>query len=427
MLLGGTPGEEKPPAPVDPRLPKGALRRTFSRPQHTIAPMCGLRRAVCVHLDARVPLATGQLYLRALEQAWDRFVGALGLPAPLPDFGLGPTAGLDLYLMNDALTELHVAADPRRTLEDRTSGFCQVRPFEPDHERHAAACLLEVSLLGLDAAETPHVRRAIATELRLLAAPPSRADYQSFDDQQANPQLGILTRDASGASNGSAIWFRYAGAQLAAPRSNTFTTALLQLARGATKPGEPEWHNEPDTLDVLRAAFAERARPFEDFLLDFAIARAFLGARDAAQTQPALAWLGNAGRVRFDWVLTTSSLPRRVAPRRPIEPFGASYLWLDLDRVTLSKTLAFRAEWEAPVAFRWSLVAVDGAGRQLKRFDLPYVQNATSAERTLVDYDGARGFIIVGTNLGGVDLAHPFDPDFEPHEPHGFTVYLAEI
>jgi hypothetical protein len=33
----------------------------------------------------------------------------------------------------------------------------------------------------------------------------------------------------------------------------------------------------------------------------------------------------------------------------------------------------------------------------------------------------------VGTNLGGVDLAHPFDPDFEPFEPHGFTVYLAEL
>jgi hypothetical protein len=313
--------------------------------------MCGLQRPVCVQLEARVPLASGQLYLSALEQAWDRFVGALGLPAPLPDFGLGPSAGLDLYLMADAPPELELGADPRRSLEDRSSGFCRVRPSASEARRHAAACLLEVMLLGLDAAETPHARRAIATELRLAAEPPTASDYRSFDDLQANPQLGVLTRDANDVSPAAALWFRYAAATLAASPTS-FAPALLQLARGSTAPGEPEWHDEPDALDVLRAAFARRARPFEDFLLDFAIARAFLGDRDAARSQPAFGWLGDAGRVRFDWVLATSSLPRRVAPRRPLEPFGASYLWLDLDRVTLGKTLAFRAEWEAPVAFR---------------------------------------------------------------------------
>jgi hypothetical protein len=72
-------------------------------------------------------------------------------------------------------------------------------------------------------------------------------------------------------------------------------------------------------------------------------------------------------------------------------------------------------------------VAVDAAGEALQRYDLPYVQNATSAERTIVGYQDAAAFLIVGTSIGGVDLAHPIDPDHEPLEPHGFTVYLAEI
>jgi hypothetical protein len=30
--------------------------------------------------------------------------------------------------------------------------------------------------------------------------------------------------------------------------------------------------------------------------------------------------------------------------------------------------------------------------------------------------------LLVGTNLDGVDLAHPFDPDHGPHEFHACTV-----
>ncbi len=75
----------------------------------------------------------------------------------------------------------------------------------------------------------------------------------------------------------------------------------------------------------------------------------------------------------------------------------------------------------------WSLVTVDAEGNVLRRFDLPFVQNATAAERSILDYDGAAGILVVGINLGGVDASHPFDPDHEPFEPHGFTVYLTEI
>ena len=203
--------------------------------------------------------------------------------------------------------------------------------------------------------------------------------------------------------------------------------ALAQLARVDTPPGQLRWQNEPDLVDVLRRAFDRSSLGFGDFMLGFAVERAFLGTRDNGSHHPELAGLGDAGRVRFDWVLAASSLPRRVAPRRPLEAFGCAYSWLDLDRITLGKTLAFRAEWEAPAAIRWALVAVDARGEVLRRFDLPYVQNATSAERTLDDLDGAVGVLIAGINLGGIDLAHPFDPDHEPSEPHGFTLYVTEL
>jgi hypothetical protein len=200
------------------------------------------------------------------------------------------------------------------------------------------------------------------------------------------------------------------------------------MSRGRTDPGALRWNNEPDAIDVLRQAF--RGNPdqsLEDFMLSFAVARAFWGTRDNAQHDPELLWLGDAGRVRFDWVIEASSLPRRVAPRRPLEPFGAAYVWLALDRVSVTGTLALRADWESPGIFRWTIVAVDAQGRLLRRYDLPYVENATSAERTIVDYAEAAALLVVGTHLGGVDLAHPFDPDHDPPEPHGFTVYIAEI
>jgi hypothetical protein len=281
--------------------------------------------------------------------------------------------------------------------------------------------------LGLDAAETPHLRRAIATYLSHTVQAPSAGDLAAIDMLQANPQLCVAGRELVAESAGGSLFFHYLDKRLGAAEPGALPAALVQLSRSRTAAGQPDWNNEPDAIDVLRQAFDDSQESFDDFLLSFAVERAFLGSRDNGRHNAELSWLRDAGRVRFDWVLKSSSLPRRVAPRRPLEPFGAAYSWLELDGLTLGKTLAFRANWEAPSSFRWTLVSIDAKGDVLKRFDLPYVQNATSAERTIEDHDGAIGLLIVGLNLGGVDLAHPFDPDHEPFEPHGFTIYLAEI
>jgi hypothetical protein len=52
--------------------------------------------------------------------------------------------------------------------------------------------------------------------------------------------------------------------------------ALVQMSRTDTPADRGQWNNEPDSVDVLRRAFADSPESFEDFLLNFAVARAFL-------------------------------------------------------------------------------------------------------------------------------------------------------
>lgn len=427
LLLGGGAASAPTNETLDPRLPSGAAVPIEARPAALSEVSCGLGAPVCVHHDARVAGELAQAYVRAMEQAWRDLVDALGLPAPLPDVALGPSTGLDLYLSAAAPLDVRVLPDAALADEARRSAFCRARPSRAELRRQATLCVAEALLLGVDAAETPFLRRAIAAYLWSLVGTPTGRDLAAVDLLQANPQLSIAGRDAASESAGALLFFEYVDARLGAGEPGLLPVALAQLARSASPPGLPRYRNEPDAIDVLRRAFAESSSGFEDFMLGFAVERAFVGARDDGRHHPALAWLGDAGRVRFDWVLAASSLPRRVAPRRPLEAFGCAYSWLELDRITLGKVLAFRAEWEAPASFRWALLTIDASGKVLGRFDLPYVQNATSAERTLEDYDGAVGVLIAGINLGGIDLAHPFDPDHEPSEPHGFTLYLTEL
>jgi hypothetical protein len=427
LLLGGRAASPPASVPIDTRLPRGASIEDESRPPELAGISCGLREPVCVHFDARVTPDLVHSYVGALEQASVELVHGLGLPAPLDDVGLGPTSGLDLYLSADAPLDVAVAADPALFESSRRSAFCRARPSRSEARRQAYVCASDALLFGVNAATTPFSRRALSTYLWTLLGEPTARDLLAFDTLQANPQLSIAGRDAAPESAGGALLFEHVDRRLAAGAWGRLPVALTQLARSHTPPGRLRYEDEPDVLDVLRRAFGAAGPSFEDFMLGFAVERAFIGARDDGRHHPELAWLGDAGRVRFDWVLTASSLPRHVAPRRPLEAFGCAYSWLDLDRVTLNKTLAFRAEWESPATFRFALVTVDEQGAIRRRFDLPYVQNATTAERTLVDTDGAAGVLIVTINLGGIDLAHPFDPDHEPSEPHGFTLYVTEL
>jgi len=413
---------------LDPWLPTGAqLAARTGRPSGAPGG-CSFRTPVCVHPGPGVPAETARAALGALERAHARLVRVMGLPAPLADDeGGGPE--LDLYLRAGGERALRVEHGPAlATRFDEAPAFCVLSGVERSLlERDASLCVAEAIGWRLDASATPHVRRAYATHLWLISGAPSSLDLAAFDDVQANPQLAMVTRDRSAYSEGAALFFEHLDRALGRAHAGVLATALLAVSTDKTPPQLWQWDNEPDVMDVLRHTVGTDPRSMADLLSELAVARAFLGDRNDGAHISVLDWLGSFGRVRFDWVLPFSSLPRRVAPLLPIEPTGSMYLWLELDQVPPGSTLGFKAEWEPPVAFRWTLVRVGSDGRELGRVHPAFQERGTSAEQTLVNLEGSAGILVVGTNLGGVDLKRPFDPDVAPFEPHGCTVYLSKL
>ncbi len=425
-LLPSSPPAPVPEVELDPSLPTGPPRTVSARPASQEAPACSPRRPVCVH-RGRAPAATALRTLEAFEVAYEKLVFAVGLPAPLGDDGRGGGDQLDLYLDSGAPHSFEVLADAERLGPfDQAPGFC-VLGFEehPELERAATTCVAEASALGLDAGMTPFVRRAFATHLWLATGWPTGLDYEAIDDFQSRPDLATLTRDRDRRAEGAAMWFDYLEHRLGRGSPGELATFLLSLAVNETPPEAATWNNEPDVFDVLRRSLA--TQNVGDVLGGFALGRAFVGERDDGMHLPTLGWAGTFGNVRFDWHVKFSSLPRNLAMPRPIEPTGSSYVWLELDDVPAGASLAFRASWEPPVAFKWRATLIGPDGAALREIDVVYEERATRAERQIVDLSGARAVLIVGTNIGGVTLAHPFDPDVAPFEPHGHTLYLARL
>ncbi len=431
VLLGGAPPTRKAPVALDPWLPTGAAVFSGpSRPEDTPEPpACSWSRPVCVHGAAGVGQDAVLAALSALETAYEALILTLGLPAPISDWGRGGSDALDLYLGASTTAPVEVGLDsPEPTSVDQASGFCVAGP-DPRMSwgRLATLCVAETIALRLDASASPHARRGFAAHLWRIVGRPESADWRALDDFQAHPELAVARRDRTPSSEGAGLLFDFLEERLSAASPGLLTTSLFALAAGKTGPGSARWDNEPDVFDVLRQSLEEKPRRMADLLGDFSVARAFAGDRDDGTHLPTLGWAGSFARARFDWVIRLSSLPRRVASLRPIEPTGAMYVWLQLDRPIDDLTLGFQAEWEAPVAFSWVLVRVDAQGRELSRVYAPVPQRGTQTDQRMVDFTGTAAVLVAGTNVGGVDPNHPFDPDVVPFEGHGCTVYLTAL
>jgi hypothetical protein len=281
---------------------------------------------------------------------------------------------------------------------------------------------------ALDAAETPALMAAYAAHLVWLSGSHSSTEIAEIDNLQANPERTPMARATLASAAGGALLLESLERTWQHPRPGWTATTLLSLSRREGISTGLSWQNEPDWFDVLRASLGESTSDTADWLAGFALDRALLGLSASGRLR-GLAVNSESTRVRFDWRIPFSSLPRRVALSKPLQPLGNAYLWLDLDRVPKGATLGFRADWEAPVAFKWMLLSLDDHGREVARLEVPYLETATSVERTWTSFNagGARAVVIAGVNLGAVDPAHPFDPDYEPWETHGCTVYLAKL
>jgi len=408
-------------------LPTGAPIDSEPRPESATLPICSTERPVCVHPGNEREDTTLRA-LAALESAYERVVLALGLPAPLPDGGLGGSDALDAYLVPAGTAFRAVADSLAPTPFAAASASCRLPAGDPVLlERAAVQCVTEAVVMRLDPGEPPHLRRAFATWMWWLVGLPTALDVEAIHTAQAHPEMPIGARDLTITSEGAALFFEFLETHLGAGELAELGTALFSAAASPRPPAGPSYVNEPDLFDVLRHTRGDRHGSFANLMVDFAVARAFVGARDDGQHLPGLAWAGDFGRVRFDWVLPWSTLPRRVAVNPPIDSTGSVLVWLDIDRDPENAALGFRAEWEAPVSFHWQLVRLDENGIAVGRMVLPYRERGTEAEATLENLAGVRAVIAVGTNLETVSLAHPFDPDVAPFEPHGVTVYFARL
>lgn len=423
-LFGGAAALSTQVAPaLDPSLPTGAPLGVARRVPAQ-ATLCSPRHPLCVHSDANHALQL-RAALELLEAAYRSVHGALSLPQP---WTTATTPTFDIYLSPDpSITGATPAFSAVSALSDRASVSCQVPHRHVDLGK-MVHCLGFAIAGALDAAETPALMDAYASHLAWLTGTQDNRDLTGLDDLQANPETVPIGRSSSANAAGGALLLEALEETWQHPKPGWVATTLLGLSRSEGVSRGLSWNNEPDWFDVLRYSFGESANNTADWLAGLALDRALLGNKATGRLR-GLAVLGDAARVRFDWRLAFSSLPRRVALSKPLQPLGTAYLWLDLDQVTSGMTLGFRAEWEAPVAFKWLLVSLDDQGREVGRLEVPYLETATSVERTWASFsaEGARAVIIAGVNLGAVDPAHPFDPDYEPWETHGCTVYLAKL
>jgi len=432
LLLGGARPVVKKEVPIDPLLPTGARIEYMARPEG-FERLCSNRAPVCAQLATHAPaslsLTRAQAALEALENAYDRLVVTLGLPQPLADSGAGGTHALDAYLFPPEHALLVTDEANASAAFTQSSGFCAL-PVPEDAlllQRNASLCVAEAIALALDASEPPHLRRAFATWLWWAIGTPGAHDCEVVDRVQAHPELAIATRDVNPTSEGAALFFEYLETVRSGGGIAELSAGLFAASVSEPRPIESHYKNVPDMFDVLRHSLEDDRARFAELMVGFAAARAFIGSRDDGVHLPTLGWAGEFARPRFDWSLRFSSLPRRVSLSPPVDSTGTGLLWIDIDEELIGAALGVHVEWEPPVSFHFQIIKLSADGREMGRVDVPYRERAREADMRVSDLLGVRSVLIVGTNLEGIDLSHPFDPDVAPFEPHGVTVYAVRM
>lgn len=443
--------DRPPPRPIDPGVAPGpplvyATRPSFARDLRA----CSSRTPVCVHAsgpgDARAAMAT----VDAFERAWETLTGALAVPAPDVD---PTTLAYDVFLVEPSSPELATTSLEARDVRSRVD---RGRAFTTLDRRVRPSCVLDAlaareiaraSLFRVAPATEEGSARAQTTYLAELAAPCSvglsgdavfafqSRPERAFADAHAGDETAVAGGaaaaprspvDALFAAGAATFWRRVDWAFGRTPGG--IVTASWALHPTMTEVGVPRWINEPDTFDVLRSTFKGALSTngtVADLWLDFAVARAFAGSADDGMHLPELRTLGDLARVPYDWDIPWPSSPRRLAPRAPVYPTGASYLVVRRAGAPASARLRVEIDWEEHALFRWAFVKLDASGRELGRVVIPTAERATQAQMTLVELDGVDRVMLVGVNVG--DPTYAFDPDDEVWEPHAWMVTVSEV
>ncbi len=388
---------------------------------------CSPRRPVCVHGEG----SSSQLArtLGVAERALDG-LAALLLPPPRQDFASGGGPELDIYLVGGterarAIVDLdHVDAS-----WDLAAAFVVAPPPRArgcQEDAQLAAAVADASVLGRDAGVERAMGAAVASHLASLIAPCDAEETAAVDELQRSPERGLEGDPADPSSaRGGRLFLSWMEERYGSGRPGELAMALVAAAPQRTPVASLQFRNEPDVVDILRAnARAGGSPAYGELLRDFAVARAFVGSRSDGAHITDVARHGELGRVRFDWAVTWASLPRNLAPARPLLPTGASYVWVDLKDAPGGVSMTMVAAWEPPVSFRWAIVKIGANGEEKGRLEPPTQLGATSIQQSLPDLNGLAGLVVVGVNEGGSSAIDAHDPDDGPFGAQGYTLTL---
>jgi hypothetical protein len=402
---------------------------------------CSFRRPLCIHASARADAAGVLRVLASAERAWD--AASWGLALPLPDTDLS-TGTFDVYLVEgaDSVPEGAKAElagrDPLSSF-DRGNAFIRVAStldgcaLDTAMARETVRAILWRTAPATD----PVTARAETSYLARLMVPCASDAPGGVDAFQSHPEGSLYgpPDEASLATASAASADAYgAGASLFywwldysfgnAPGS--VVRALWALAPTLTPGSASRWAGRPDGLDVLTASFKgalNSGSTMDDLLLDFAVARAFVGDSSDKDHMPETRALGAAARPRNDWTIEWPKVPRKLASSRGVAPTGAAYVEVECRGAPKGARLRFEAEWEEHAKMRWAAVEIDDAGHERSSVAITGPDRGTAAQGTVVDLDGVARVLFVGTNTG--DPLTPFDLNDASPEPHGFLVSVA--
>lgn len=404
----------------EPKEVRGASGRSVfpgrSRPLLADVPIrtCSFTEPVCVHAMPGVRDSSIAHVLLAAERFF-RVNAVLKLPRPLPDGVLGGDDRYDIYLVSDPGPSLTIADDiPFGSAWDQTSAFTVMSPplppFACDSEALVARGLARAAVFRVDAGIEDAAMGIAESYVADIVSDCSTMALPAVDDFQRFPEKSLGFRHADEAS-GAFLFARFLDDTYGLGIPGGVLFSLLSVASQHAQTGNTHFANEPDFFDSLRSNARARAKPFDDLLLEFAIQRAFVGSRSDDGHLVDVNKYGDLGRVRFEWTVPLASLPRRLAPMRPIEAMAATYLWVDLKDAPDDLNLAFVTDWEAGVLFHWAIIKVDAQGIEMGRITTAGIRGSMHTERSLLGLQGAAGLIIVGVNAGSIDRGRPFDPD----------------
>jgi len=414
LLLGGGIQPQKAKVRLDPVLPRGSLREELS-PLLMKSRRCSLSRPVCVASsrteDRRIPRA-----LALLSDAYEEHRFGAQLPSALASFEEPLTWRLGESLSPGKITASRI---PSRGF-DRARAHCEGGPTTKEGAR---LCVIRAGLAASAPATAPWLSAGMAAALtnERGSAPLVRSEVATA---LRRPEVGILSstfetghfrseEKTEVSLLRSARFFSYIERRSEKKRGEA-AWLTLALAATHTEWGRSRWDAEPDLTDVLAVTLSGSRNDYARFLDDFAADAYFDAKRWGTKIRPA-------------WTLRGESLPRNVALPHPLEPSGSAYAKILLTEQQTSQTMAFRMHCEAPVSYVWSVTRLDSKGEEINRIAVTHRERGSDAATRVEPHEGTAALLIVGTNLGGVELLHPFDPDNGPHEAHACSLYAAAL